>query len=101
MRSVRSARAEDEAVHLDGRGEQALIGADDVEGVAVGEGEREEAGVGGVDDAEAVGARLDVEEGLDLAVDEHGVAEELLRPGTLVGRDWGSRAGRAGSKLRS
>ncbi len=51
-------------------------------------GQREEAAVGGVEDAEAVEARLDFEVGADLAVDEDGVGVELGDPGAVgVGGD--------------
>ena len=81
--SARSARREDEAVELDGRGEEALVAADLGERLAVGEGEDEEAAVGGVEEAEAIEARLDLEEGSDLSVDEDAVGAELGDPGVL------------------
>ena len=47
------------------------------------EGEGEEAAVGGVEEAEAVEARLDLEEGADFAVDEDAVGAELGDPGVF------------------
>ena len=84
---------DEEVVEFKRCGEEAAVGADllegwDVEGVvgdlAGGVGVEEaqviEARVGGVEDAEAVLARLDLEERHDFAVDAVHVAIELLDP---------------------
>ena len=47
------------------------------------EREAEEAAVGGVEEPKAVEARLDLEEGADLAVDEDAVGGELGDPGVV------------------
>ncbi len=72
---------EGDALEFDGRGEQALVGADLLEGLSVGEREMEEAGVGAINDAEAIEARLDFEIGENFAVDEEGVAKDFGGPG--------------------
>ena len=69
--------------HLDGRREQPLIAADLMEWLAIGEGQVEEAAVGGVEEAEAVEARLDFEEGAHLAIEEDAAAAELGYPGVF------------------
>src|SRR5206468_4097907 len=63
-----------------GGGQEALVAADLRESLAVGEGEVEEAAVGGVEEPEAIEARLDLEEGTDLSVDEDAVGAELGDP---------------------
>jgi hypothetical protein len=79
---------EEDALDGGGGGEEALVGADEVEGDEIADGETEEAGVGAVHDAEAIEARLDVEVGEELAVGEDGVAVDLRDPGGLgVGGD--------------
>ena len=74
---------EEEVGERDRGGEQALIGADLLEGLLVGEREGEEVAVGGVEHAETVEAGFHLEEGADLAVDEDGVAVELADPGVF------------------
>jgi hypothetical protein len=74
---------EDEGFDVGGGGEQALVGADLHQWLLIREREDEEAAVGGVEDAEAVEARLDLEEGADLAVDEDAVGGELGDPGVV------------------
>ncbi len=75
--------AQDEALEFDGRGKQALIRADLRQRLAVRERQEEEAAIGGVEEAEAVESRLDLEEGADLSVDEDAVGAELGDPGAF------------------
>ena len=82
--SARSAQPRMRRLHLDGSGEQALVAADLGERLAIGEGEAGRSGCWlRVEQAEAVEARLDVEEGTDLAVDEDAVGAELGDPRAL------------------
>jgi hypothetical protein len=76
-------RGEADELEVDGGGEQALVAADLEEGLAGGQGEVEEAAVGGVEETEAVEARLNLEEGAKLAVDEDSVGTELGDPGVF------------------
>ncbi len=59
---------------------QALIAADLSHGLVVVEGEAEEAAVGGVEDAEAIEARFDLEVRTDFAVDEDTVRSKFRNP---------------------
>ena len=75
MRSARSAGASNGAVERYRRRQQALVGTDLMKRLPVGERQVEEAAVRGVQHAEAVPARLYVEERKRLAIDQHHVAE--------------------------
>src|ERR1700679_3243614 len=72
-----------EAGELNRRGKQSLVGADLVEGLVIGEGQGEEAAIGGVEKTEAVEARLDFEVRPYFAVDEDEASEELGHPGVV------------------
>jgi hypothetical protein len=63
--------------------EQALVAAYLKHGLVVVEGEAEEAAVGGVEDAEAVEARFDLEVRANFAVDEDAVGSEFGDPGMI------------------
>src|SRR5271170_3379643 len=72
-----------EAGEFNWRGKQSLIGAYLVKGLVIGEGQGEEAAIGGVEKTEAVGARLHFEVGPYFAVDQDEASEELGDPGVL------------------
>jgi len=68
---------------FDGSGEQTLIAADLDERLVIGKIQVEEAAVRYVDDAEAIEARLGLEEWANFAVDEDAVGVELRHPRVL------------------
>ena len=74
---------EHQILQRDGSGQQALVGADLMELEPIAQGEAVEAGVGGIQDAEAILARLDFKIRKQLAVDQNGVTEDFRNPGRM------------------
>src|SRR5262249_45879508 len=81
---IRALRPRDEELGLrNGGGQEAALVTDLPDGRSVlwSEGEDQHPGVAGVEDADAVAPLLYIEEGPGVAIDDHGVAEELRVPG--------------------
>ena len=82
-RSNRSPGAITKLSSATGDGQQTLIGADLKELLLVRQRQVEEAAIGGIQNAEAIAARFDVEIREQLAVDQHGFTEGFGYPGHI------------------